>query len=199
MLSDPLSRERLDAIRGHATISQDPDLLELLAERDRLDAVYGEALSQRDHWRWEAQRRLSVREELAALLGTEDIEEAVREVAQLRAEVARLQEVRQRGCDCSDEDACRFARERDEARADVARLEHDRTAAQECAQRTQADGNLLADRLFAQEARHRAAIDGWRQVCIDHGITPDAGSLRCALRRLADHACVGACEGRCGQ
>jgi hypothetical protein len=86
-----------------------------------------------------------------------------------------------------------------ELRAEVERLKHDRTAAQECAQRTQADGNLLADRLFAQEARHRAAIDGWRQVCIDHGITPDAGSLRCALRRLADHACVGACEGRCGQ
>jgi hypothetical protein len=92
MLSDPLSRERLDAIRGHATISQDPDLRSLLAERDRLDARLGEALSQRDHWRWEAERSISLRHELAALLGTEDIEEAVRVVKRLKAAPLAMRE-----------------------------------------------------------------------------------------------------------
>lgn len=38
------------------------------------------------------------------------------------ADMERLKEIRQRGCDCNDEDACRFARERDEARAEVERL-----------------------------------------------------------------------------
>lgn len=38
-----------------------------------------------------------------------------REVQRLQAEVGILQEIRQRGCDCNDEDACRFAMERDDA------------------------------------------------------------------------------------
>lgn len=50
------------------------------------------------------------------------MEEAEAERDAALAEVQRLQELRQRGCDCSDEDACRFARERDEARAEVERL-----------------------------------------------------------------------------
>lgn len=40
----------------------------------------------------------------------------------LRAEVARLKELRAHGCECGDDDACKFARERDEARAEVERL-----------------------------------------------------------------------------
>ncbi len=50
------------------------------------------------------------------------MEEAEAERDEARAEVRRLREMRQRGCDCNDEDACRFARERDEARAEVMRL-----------------------------------------------------------------------------
>jgi len=50
------------------------------------------------------------------------MEEAEAERDEARAEVERLREMRQRGCDCNDEDACRFARERDEARAEVMRL-----------------------------------------------------------------------------
>jgi len=51
------------------------------------------------------------------------MEEAEAERDEARAEVERLREMRQRGCDCNDEDACRFARERDEARAEVMRLQ----------------------------------------------------------------------------
>ena len=43
------------------------------------------------------------------------MEEAEAERDAALAEVQRLQELRQRGCDCSDEDACRFAMERDDA------------------------------------------------------------------------------------
>jgi hypothetical protein len=39
-----------------------------------------------------------------------------------RTEVKQLQEVRGRGCQCSDSDACQFAQERDEARAEVKQL-----------------------------------------------------------------------------
>lgn len=85
MQSDPLSRERLEAIRARAASSQDPDVCALLRERDRLDAVYGDALSQRDHWHWEATRKISLRQELADLLGTEDIEEAVLAVRRLQS------------------------------------------------------------------------------------------------------------------
>jgi len=41
----------------------------------------------------------------------------------LEVEVTRLKEIHQRGCDCSPDDACRFARERDEARAKAKELE----------------------------------------------------------------------------
>lgn len=41
---------------------------------------------------------------------------------ELRAEVKRLKELRAHGCECGDDDACKFARERDEARAEVERL-----------------------------------------------------------------------------
>lgn len=40
----------------------------------------------------------------------------------LRAEYAALAEVRHRGCECSDDDACAFARERDMAQAEVVAL-----------------------------------------------------------------------------
>lgn len=39
-------------------------------------------------------------------------------MAEMEAERDRLREIRQRGCDCSDDDACAFARERDAAIAE---------------------------------------------------------------------------------
>ena len=41
-------------------------------------------------------------------------------IAQRDEEIRHLREVRQHGCDCSDDEACLFARQRDEARAEVA-------------------------------------------------------------------------------
>lgn len=43
-------------------------------------------------------------------------------VERLLAEVERLREIGQHGCDCSTDDACLFARQRDEARKEVERL-----------------------------------------------------------------------------
>ena len=40
-----------------------------------------------------------------------------------------LKQVRKRGCQCGDDEACAFVRERDAAREQVARLEADRQAA----------------------------------------------------------------------
>lgn len=59
----------------------------LWAEVSRLDALWGKTVSQRDHWQREAQRRIYVRQELADLLGTEDIERAVDAVWRLRSSI----------------------------------------------------------------------------------------------------------------
>lgn len=45
------------------------------------------------------------------------------EVERLREENTHLAELRKRGCECSDDDACAFARERDAALKRVAELE----------------------------------------------------------------------------
>jgi hypothetical protein len=37
----------------------------------------------------------------------------------LAAELAAVKEIRQHGCECSDDDACQFARDRDKAQADL--------------------------------------------------------------------------------
>ena len=76
-----------------------------LRERHRL------TLQERDRAQADARRIVAVREELAALLGTEDIAEAVAEVKRLQA----LAEVRAVGCACGDDDACMFVRQRDAA------------------------------------------------------------------------------------
>lgn len=49
-------------------------------------------LQERDRARFTADQRIFVREELAALLGTDDVEQAVAEVKRLKAEVERLQD-----------------------------------------------------------------------------------------------------------
>ena len=45
---------------------------------------------------------------------------AARMIVGLKADLAAALELRQKGCDCNDDDACRFARERDAALADLA-------------------------------------------------------------------------------
>ena len=37
----------------------------------------------------------------------------------IAAELAAVKEIRQHGCECSDDDACQFARDRDKAQADL--------------------------------------------------------------------------------
>ena len=44
------------------------------------------------------------------------------ELREARADLATVSATSQRGCDCTDDEACRFARERDEARAEAERL-----------------------------------------------------------------------------
>lgn len=51
------------------------------------------------------------------------------EKAQLLNTLDALRAVRQRGCDCGDDEACLFARERDALRADLARVTQERDAA----------------------------------------------------------------------
>jgi len=94
----------------------------------------------------------------------EAMEEAEAERDAALAEVQRLQELRQRGCDCSDEDACRFARERDEARAEVERLKAKVERLRDAAHR--AGQEAMRERCAAlcddwEEATYRA---GWREM-----------------------------------
>lgn len=96
-------REMLDEARTeNARLARE---LQDLQERHRL------TLQERDRAQADARRIVAVREELAALLGTEDIAEAVAEVKRLQA----LAEVRAVGCACGDDDACMFVRQRDAA------------------------------------------------------------------------------------
>jgi hypothetical protein len=62
----------------------------------------------------------------------------------LAAELAAVKEIRQHGCECSDDDACQFARDRDKAQADLflARQENERL----------------------RELVRRAVEDGWKNV-----------------------------------
>lgn len=61
--------------------------------------------------------------------------EAALERDALRTELAALKEVRQHGCECSDEDACLFARQRNFLRADNEWLRADFKNADENARR----------------------------------------------------------------
>lgn len=49
-----------------------------------------------------------------------------------------------------------------------------------------AEANASALRHHLRERYHDAQLAGWRQVCIDHGIQPDAGSLRVHLEVVRD-------------
>lgn len=87
----------------------------------------------------------------------------------LRAEVARLKELRAHGCECGDDDACKFARERDEARAEVERLreslDNTYSNADECndAIRQLAEAKaLLRDVVTTTETRRQIA--GWLEA-----------------------------------
>jgi len=89
----PAGAERREQRRDNNLLAHAPaDLHALLAERDRLDARLGEALTERDRWRWEAQRSISLRRELADLLGTEDIAEAVARAKGLTAAPLAMRE-----------------------------------------------------------------------------------------------------------
>jgi hypothetical protein len=87
---------------------------------------------------------------------------------QAEAEVERLREMRQRGCDCNDEDACRFARERDEARAEVERLKAERDAAYRAGQE-------------AMRERCAALCDDWEAInYCDEWMAMELGAQQCA-------------------
>lgn len=153
----------------------------LQAEVSRLDSVWGETISQRDHWQWEAQRRIYARQELADLLGTEDIEEAVGTVRRLRTWAARWKAVAHRHRSRVRGLTMRFVSNltgRVRAEREVARLQAALDSANERCNRIQADGNRLADQLHA-----------WRQACQDHGVEPTPEALRAVLRRV-DAECV---------
>lgn len=49
-----------------------------------------------------------------------------------------------------------------------------------------AEANAAAMRHHMRERYHDAQLAGWRQVCLDHGIAPDAGSLRVHLEDIRD-------------
>lgn len=95
------------------------------------------------------------------------------------AEVARLTELRQKGCDCNDEDACRFARERDEARAEVERL---RWALLRC----DVPSNLYSEMAIdVARANDRLHVDRLGRVRV-RGILPDRiDAARAALEDKA--------------
>lgn len=139
----------------------------LRAEVARLDSVWGETISQRDHWQWEAQRRIYARQELADLLGTEDIEEAVGAVRRLRTWAARWKAV-----------AHRWRRAEKKMRCNCALVLLNENVAVLQADRFQGRANDLADQLHA-----------WRQACQDHGIEATPEALRAVLRRV-DAGCV---------
>ena len=89
----PAGAERREQRRDNNLLAHAPqDIRALLAERDRLDARLGRTLAERDHWRWEAQRSISLRRELADLLGTEDIAEAVARAKGLKAAPLAMRE-----------------------------------------------------------------------------------------------------------
>lgn len=124
------------------------DLRDLLAEVERLQAEV-------ERLKAEIQPRIE-----RSIAFQDAMEEAEMERDEARAEVERLREVRQRGCDCNDEDACRFARERDEARAEVERLKAERDAAHRAGQ------EAMRERCAAlcddwEEATYCA---GWREM-----------------------------------
>lgn len=50
------------------------------------------------------------------------VQQVCQEWLEQRATIATLTEIRQKGCDCADEDACRYARERDAALAEATTL-----------------------------------------------------------------------------
>lgn len=49
-----------------------------------------------------------------------------------------------------------------------------------------AEVNQSALRAHLRERHHDAQLAGWREACIDHGIQPDAGSLRVHLDNVRD-------------
>jgi hypothetical protein len=51
-----------------------------------------------------------------------EMEEGLAKADKLRGELAAMEEIRGAGCQCGDDDACRFVLERDEARAELRRL-----------------------------------------------------------------------------
>lgn len=123
-----LHKEREDARRAnrevdHAAcrIASESYLQDLLWAYTRHD----EAQAEVERLKAEVERlKAEIQPRIERSIAFQDaMEEAEMERDEARAEVERLREVRQRGCDCNDEDACRFARERDEARAEVTRLQ----------------------------------------------------------------------------
>jgi len=127
----------------------------LRAEVSRLDTLWGETISQRDHWQWEAQRRIYARKELADLLGTEDIEEAVEVVRRIRTWAARWKAVAHRHRSHVRGLTMRWVTNltgRVRAEMEVARLQTSLDAANACCNRIQADLNAKEDEM-----------SGWRQ------------------------------------
>ena len=114
---------RANRVADHAAcrIASESYLQDLLRAYTRLD----EARAEIERLKAEVERlKAEIQPRIERSIAFQDaMEEAEAERDEARAEVERLREIRQFGCDCNDEDACRFARERDEARAEVMRLQ----------------------------------------------------------------------------
>lgn len=170
----------------------------LRAEVSRLDALWGETISQRDHWQWEAQRRIYARQELADLLGTEDIEEAVGAVRRLRTWAARWKAVAHRHRNRVRGLTMRFIRNltgRVRAELEVEHIQAAYNAKEDEMDRWRQEAMLLRGINRKLEgaldnANARAdQLHAWRQACQDHGIEATPEALRAVLRRV-DAECV---------
>jgi DNA repair exonuclease SbcCD ATPase subunit len=118
------------------------------------------------------------------------MEEAEAERDAALAEVERLREMRQRGCDCNDEDACRFARERDEARAEVERLKAERDAAHRAGQEAMRErcAALCSARYVEHEKRLWNGPPAKRITDRVGGMADEAEQCAVAIRALEVHS-----------
>lgn len=112
------------------------------------------------------------------------VEALIAEVRRLRQDNATLTEIRQKGCDCADDDACRYARERDAALAKleqvVAPLEVG--GGREHYWKAQADA-ALAERDAADEALAACRSQGYSAIANLYALCQRMNRQKTAARR----------------
>lgn len=126
--------------------------------------------------------------------------EAADRIERLERELAAVTEMRQHGCDCSDEDACRYARERDAARAENEALRKE--AARMRGALEMLYPGLVLDLRYADADDDRDALQS-RIDTVEEALLPiqvPAGECPYPIRQ--DHsiaACVEAGDCGCGE